>query len=322
MKAIVYTKYGSPEVLQLKDVEKPVPKDTEVLVKIHAASLNSWDWDMLRGIPRIFRLLSGIFKPKYNVLGADIAGEILEVGSEVRKFQKGDMVLGDLCEGGWGAFAEYTCAGEKDLVLKPAEMAFEDAASLPQAAVMSHLGIHVKGQVTAGEKVLINGAGGGVGSFAIQMAKDCGAEITAVDRADKFDLMRSLGAEQCIDFTREDFTRNGQNYDLILDIMGHHSIFDYKRALGPQGRYLMIGGSVRTVFQTLFFAPFISKRGGKNLGILAHKPNKSLESVIELITNGKVKAVIDKRYKLNDVPKAFQYLGDGNARGKIIIHVS
>lgn len=322
MKAITYSQYGPPEVLQFQEVEKPEPAENEVLVKIHAASLNSWDWDMLRGIPRLFRLLSGVLKPKYKILGADIAGEITAVGKEVRKFKKGDRVLGDLCEGGWGAFAEYTCAQEKDLVLKPPEMSFEDAASLPQAAVMAYLGIFVKGQVKAGEKVLINGAGGGVGSFAIQMAKARGAEITAVDLENKFELMCSLGAEHCIDFTREDFTKNGQNYDLILDIMGHHSIFDYKRVLSPRGRYLMVGGSNRTIFQTLFLAPFISKKGGKKLGILAHKPNFDLESIFKLIASGKVKAVIDKRFKLTDAPQAFQYLGDGNARGKIIINVS
>jgi len=251
VKAIVYTKYGPPDVLELKEVEKPTPKDNEVLIKVHAASVNSWDWDLLRGTPFLNRL-GGLLKPKYKILGADIAGRVEAVGRNVKRFQPGDEVFGDLSECGWGGFAEYVCARENALALKPASMTFEEVAAVPQAAVMALQGLRDKGQIQPGQKVLINGAGGGVGTFAVQIAKSFGAEVTGVDSTRKLDMMRSIGADQVIDYTREDFTKSGQRYDLILDVVAYRSIFDYKRALSPKGIYVFVGGSMAAAFQAVF----------------------------------------------------------------------
>ena len=320
MKAIIYTKYGPPDVLQLKEVEKPAPKDDEVLVKVHAASVNSWDWDLLRGKPLLIRMW-GLFKPKYRILGADMAGRVEAVGKNANRFRPGDEVFGDLCECGWGGFAEYVCAREDALAKKPASMAFEQAAAVPQAAVMALQGVRDMGQIQSGQKALINGAGGGVGTFAIQMAKTFGAEVTGVDRADKLDTMRSIGADHVIDYTREDFTKLGRSYDLILDTAAYHSIFDYKRVLNPAGIYVMVGGSTARIFQAMLLGPLISMTGGNKMGSLMHKPSKNLADIMELFEAGKVKPVIDRRYPLSEVADAFRYFGEGRARGKIIITV-
>jgi NADPH:quinone reductase-like Zn-dependent oxidoreductase len=253
MKAVVYTIYGPPEVLQLKQVEKPTPGDDEVLIKVHAASVNSWDWDLLRGVPFVNRILAGLLKPtKIRILGCDIAGRIEAVGKSVKLLRPGDEVFGDLSGCGWGGFAEYVCARDNAVVLKPANMTFEQAAAIPQAGLLALQGLRDKGQVQAGQKVLINGAGGGVGTFALQIAKSFGAEVTCVDSANKLDMLRSSGAGHVIDYKKEDFTWNGQHYDLILDVMGYHSIFDYKRALSPRGKYVMVGGCTALVNQVLF----------------------------------------------------------------------
>ena len=322
MKAVVYTEYGSPDVLHLQEIEKPVPRDNEVLIKVHATSINSWDWDMLRGKPYLFRLLSGIFKPKYKILGADVAGRIETVGANVSNFKPGDDVFGDLCENGWGGFAEYVCAGEESLALKPDWMPFEHAAAIPQAAVMALLSVLDKGQVRQGQKVLINGAGGGVGTFAIQMAKSYGAEVTGVDRAHKFDLMRSIGSDHVIDSTKEDYTRTGQRYDLIVDVVANRPVFDYRRALNPGGKFIMVGGTVAAILQAAFLGALISMYGKKKIGMLAHKPNKDLQDISELIRNGKVTPVIDRQFPLEETPDAFRYFGKGNFGGKIIITVA
>ena len=222
MKAIVYTKYGPPDVLELKEVAKPTPKDNEVLIKVHAASVNDWDWALLRGVPFVNRLTTGILKPiKIKILGSDIAGRVEAVGKNAKQFQAGDEVFGDLSGLAWGGFAEYVCAPENRLILKPASMSFEQAAAIPQAAVLALQGLRDKRQVQPGQKVLINGAGGGAGSFAIQIAKSFGVEVTGVDSTTKLDMMRSLGADHVIDYKQEDFTKNGQRYDLILDLMGY-----------------------------------------------------------------------------------------------------
>jgi NADPH:quinone reductase-like Zn-dependent oxidoreductase len=319
MKAIVYERYGPPDVLQLKEVEKPTPKDNEVLIKVHAASVNSWDWELLRGKPFVNRLLFGLLKPKIKILGADIAGRVEAVGRNVKQFQPGDKVFGDLCECGWGGFAEYVCARENALALKPASMTFEEVAAVPQAAAMALQGLRDKGQIQPGQKILINGAGGGVGTFAVQIAKSFGAEVTGVDSTRKLDLLRSIGADQVIDYTQEDFTKSGQRYDLILDVAAYHSIFDYKRALSPKGIYVMVGGSSARIFQTIFLGPLISMTGSKKLGILAHKPNKGLDFMKELFEAGKVAPVIDRRYPLSEVPEAIRYLEKGHAQGKVVI---
>jgi NADPH:quinone reductase-like Zn-dependent oxidoreductase len=317
MKAIVYIKYGSPEVLELKEVEKPVPKDNEVLIKVQAVSVNASDWEFLRGSP-LYTRMWGLFKPKYRILGSDIAGRVEAVGRNVTKFQPGDAVFGDILEY-WGGFAEYVCAPEKVLMLKPDSMTFQEAAALPQASLTALQGLRDKGRIQPGQKVLINGAGGGAGSFAIQIAKFFGAEVTGVDSTRKLDMMASIGADQVIDYTQKDFTKNGQQYDLILDFVASHSIFDYQRALTFGGRYIMVGGSLKYIFQTLFLGSLISITGTKKMGILGAKPNQDLAFIVQLIESGNVVPVIDREYPLSEVPKAMGYLGEGQARGKVVI---
>jgi len=321
MKAIVYTKYGSPDVLQLKEVEKPTPKDNEVLVKVHAASVNDWDWGLLRGKPFVNRLLFGLLKPKMQILGCDIAGQIEAVGKNVEQFQPGDEVFGDISGCGWGGFAEYVCIPENALALKSATMTFEQAAAVPQAGLLALQGLRDKGQIQPGQKVLINGAGGGAGTFAVQIAKSFGAEVTGVDSTRKLDMMRSIGADHVIDYTKEDFTKNGQCYDLILDVAAYHSIFDYKRALNPKGIYVMVGGSMARAFQLQFLGPWIAMTESKKMGILMHKPNKDLAFMKELFEAGKVVPVIDRRYPLSEVSDALRYFGEGHAKGKVVITV-
>jgi len=317
LKAIVYTKYGGPEVLQIKEIEKPFPKDDEVLIKVHAASINDWDWGLLQG-DFINRLLNGLLKPKKKILGSDIAGRIEAVGKNVNQFKTGDEVYGDL-SGHWGGFAEYICAHEKALALKPAGMSFEEAAAIPQAAMLAVQGLIDKGKIHSGQKLLINGAGGGVGTFAVQIAKLYGVEITGVDSTSKLDMLRSIGFDHVIDYTREDFTKNGQCYDLILDVKTNRSMFDYVRALCRKGVYVTVGGSMVRLLQALFLGPWISMISKKHIRIVALKPNKDLAYMNELFEAGKIKPVIDGPYKLDEVSKAFRIFGKGNHKGKLVI---
>ena len=322
MKAIVYTKYGSPDVLQVKEVEKPTPKDNEILIKVHAASINSWDWDMLTGKPLEYRLLSGLLKPtKTKILGCDIAGRIEAVGTNIKQFHPGDDVYGDLCEGFWGGFAEYACARENELTLKPAGMTFEEAAATPQAGLLALQGLCNKREIKAGQRILINGAGGGVGTFAIQMAKSFGAEVTGVDNTGKLDMMSSLGADYVIDYSLEDFTKNGRCYDLILDVKTDRSVFDYWRALSSNGIYVTVGGRSARILQLVFIGSLISMTGSKKLTLIMHKPNKDLNLLNELFESGKLKPVIDRCFPLSETAKAFQYFGEGHFKGKIVITV-
>lgn len=273
MKAVVFTKYGLPDDLELKEVEKPSPQENQVLIKVQAASVNSWDWELLIGKPFANRLMFGLLKPtKIQSLGCDVAGRIEAVGSKVTKFQLGDDVYGDPSGGGWGGFAEYVCARENELVRKPDAITFEQAAAVPQAALLALQGLRFNGQVQAGQKVLMNGGGGGVGTFAIQLAKLYGAEVTGVDRTEKLDLMSSMGADHVIDYTEEDFTKNGQRYDLILDVASHRSVFDYKRALSSDGAYAMIGGSSAFIFRLTILKPLISTTGRKKWVFYFIKP--------------------------------------------------
>jgi NADPH:quinone reductase-like Zn-dependent oxidoreductase len=320
MKAIVYTKYGSPDVLQLKEVEIPAPRDNDVLIKVHAASVNSWDWDLLRGTPFVNRLMFGLIKPKI-ILGCDIAGRVEAVGNNANQFKPGDEVFGDLSGSGWGGFAEYVCARENALALKPACLTFEQAAAVPQAALLALQALHYKGQIQPGLKVLINGAGGGVGTFAVQIAKSFGAEVTGVDSTEKLDMLRSLGADHVIDYTHDDFTKNGKCYDLVLDVAGFHSISDYRRALTPGGCYVMIGGSMALANRLMLLGPWISMSTGKKMGLLLHKPNKGLDIMTELFEAGDVVPVIDRRYMLSDVAEALRYFGEGHVKGKIVITI-
>jgi NADPH:quinone reductase-like Zn-dependent oxidoreductase len=321
MKAIVYTEYGTPEVLRLKDIEQPTPRDDEVSVKVHAASVNSFDWRLLNADPFLVRLMGGgLLRPKNKILGADMAGRVEAVGRNVKRFQPGDDVLGDLARCGCGAFAEYVCAREDALVSKPAGVTFEEAAALPMAAVTALKGLRDKGQIKPGQRVLINGASGGVGTFAVQIAKSFGAEVTAVCSTGKSDLARSIGADRVIDYTQEDFTMNGQQYDLILAANGYHPILDYKRALSPRGIYVTSGGSMIQMFQAILLGPWISMTGRKKLCALSAKPDtKDLTFMTELLEAGRVRPVIDRRYPLSKVSDALQYLGEGHARGKVVI---
>ena len=317
MKAIVRTEYGSPDVLHLKEVAKPVPTDDQLLIKVHAASVNRSDWEALIGKPFYVRI-GGLRKPRHPILGSDIAGRVEMVGKNIRQFQPGDEVFGETMRYGDG-FAEYVCVPEKVLALKPTSMTFEEAAAIPQAAGIALQGIRDKGQVKPGQEVLINGAGGG-GTFAVQLAKLYGAEVTGVDNTGKLVVMRSIGADHVIDYTREDFTKNGKQYDLILDLVAHRSVFAYPRALRPNGSYFAVGGSIITFFQIFLLRPWIRRTTSKKIGILAVQRNrKDLEFITELCVAGKVVPVIDRRYPLTDVPEALRYLGEGHAKGKLVI---
>jgi len=297
------------------------PRDDEVLVRVHATSVNDWDWGLLRGKPFMNRLMFGLLGPRNKILGADIAGQVEAVGRDVKLFQAGDEVFGDLSGCGFGGFAEHVCAREDALVLKPAGMTFEEAAAVPQAGALAVQGLRHRGQIQPGQKVLINGAGGGAGTFAVQIAKSFGAEVTGVDSARKLDTMRSIGADHVIDYTREDFTRNEQRYDLILDMAAHHSIFDYRRALSPRGAYVVEGGSTARLLQIALVGPWISMTGSRKLGPLLLKQNKGLTFLVGLLEAGKVRPVIDRTYPLDQVPEALRYFGEGQALGKLVITV-
>jgi len=319
MKAIVHAEYGPPDVLQLKEIEKPTPKDDEVLVEVHAASVNAADWHLMRGKPFLMRLMGfGLTKPKNKILGSDIAGRIEAVGRNVKQFQQDDEVFGNI----QGGFAEYVCARESALVLKSPNASFEEAAAVPLASITALQGLRDKGKIQPTQKVLINGASGGVGTFAVQIAKSFGAEVTAVCSTRNLDVVRSIGADHVIDYTKEDFTKNGQRYDLILGANGYRWISDYKRALAPKGTYVMTGGSMAQLFQAMLLGPWISMSGSKKMGNLLAKFNqKDLIFIKELLEAGKVKPVIDRRYPLSEVPEALGYLEEGHARGKIVITV-
>ena len=322
MKAIVYKKYGPPDVLKLEEVQKPIPKDNEVLIKVHAASVNAVDWHLLRGDPFLLRLISGLLKPKNQILGADIAGQVEAVGRNVKQFQPGDEVFGDISGCGFGAFAEYVSVSENALALKPANISFEEAAAVPFAAVTALQGLRDKGQIQTGQKVLINGASGGVGTFAVQIAKSFGAEVTGVCSTRNLEMVSSIGADQVIDYTQEDFTQNGQRYGLIIAANGYHPISDYKRVLSPKGIYVCTGGSMAQLFQSMLLGPWMSMTGSKKMGNMMAKPNKKdLVFMKELLEAGKVVPVIDKRYTLIEVPEAIGYLEEGHARGKVVITV-
>jgi NADPH:quinone reductase-like Zn-dependent oxidoreductase len=320
MKASVYRKYGPPNVLQIEEVNNPKPTENEVLVKVHAASVNYSDWAFVRGKPFLVRLMgSGIFNPTIQTLGADIAGTVEAVGKNVTQYQIGDDVFADISGNGWGGFAQYVAIPENLIAIKPGNSSFEEAAAAPQAAVVALQGLR-QGQIKPGDKVLIVGASGGIGSFAVQIAKYSGAEVTGVCSSKNIDLVRSLGADHVIDYTREDFVHTGQRYDLILGTAGYRSIHDYKRALSSNGRYVMTGGAMPQVFQAMLLGSALSEKNGKKMGNLAAVTSQSdLVFVKTLIEAGKIKPVIDRRYPLNEVAEALTYYGEGHSRGKIVI---
>ncbi|MBO7744458.1 NAD(P)-dependent alcohol dehydrogenase [Paenibacillus sp. MWE-103] len=321
MTAMVYDTYGSPEVLRIEEVDIPVPEDHEVLIEVHAASVNSWDWDLLRGKPYLTRL-GGFRKPRYRILGADIAGRVITAGAKVKRFRPGDEVFGDLSGCGWGGFAEYVSASEEALTPKPAGLSYEQAAAIPQAAVLALQGMRDKGNLRNGHRVLINGAGGGVGTFAVQYAKLHGAEVTGVDSAGKLDMLRSVGADYVLDYTKDDFTTIGQRYDLILDVVGNHSVSAVKRALASGGTYVMVGGSLHRILQALLAAPLSAWLERKKIAILVHKPNHDDQMVWKaLVEAGQVVPVIDRQYPLRDAAQAMRYHGEGRAKGKIVVYM-
>lgn len=323
MKAMVYTRYGAPDVLQLKEVQKPAPKDDEVLVKVLAASAAAGDWHLLRADPFMIRFMYGLLTPKYPVLGSDVAGRVEAVGKNVKQFQPGDEVFGDLSRSGFGAFAEYVTAPEAALAPKPSRLTFEQAATVPVSAVTALQALRDQGQIRAGQKVLINGASGGVGTFAVQIAKSFGAEVTAVCSTGNIELVRSIGADHAIDYTREDFTQSGLRYDLILAANGYHPLSAYRRALSPQGRYVMTGGSSAQMFEAMLLGPWLSRSGGQSMANVLAKPNqKDLLFMKDLIDAGKVTPVIDRRFPLSQVADAIRYLEAGHARGKVVVALS
>ena len=319
MKAIVQYEYGSPDVLELKDIDKPLVEDNDVLVRVHAAAANPLDWHNMRGLPYFLRIGNGLLKPKNSVPGVDVAGHVEVVGKNVTQFQPGDEVFG-LCK---GAFAEYVCCGEDRLLPKPAKLTFEQAAAVPVAALTALQGLRDRGQIQPGQKVLIVGASGGVGTFAVQIAKSFGADVTGVCSTRNVDMVRSIGADHVIDYSQEDFTQNGQRYDLIVDMAGTHSLSDCRRALTPRGRYVVVGAPsgrwltgpdrfikalVLSLFVSQSMVPFITTANKEDLVVLK-----------DLIEAGKVTPVIDRSYRLIEVPEAIRYLEEGHARGKIVI---
>ena len=323
MKAIVYTEYGPPDVLKLEEVPKPAPSDDEVLVQVHAAAVNYGDWAILRGKPFVVRLMSGgLLRPKHTTLGMDIAGQVEAVGGNVKQFRPGDEVFGDVSACGFGGFAEYVSVPETALALKLANISFEEAAAVPMAGVVALQGLRDQGEIQAGQKVLIVGASGGNGTFAVQIAKSFGANVTGVCSTRNVDLVRSIGADHVIDYTREDFATSGQRYDLILAAGGYRSILDYRRALSPQGTYVMVGGAMAQVYQAMILGPFISMTGSKRMTNLAAMPSQEdLVFMKELLEAGKVVPVIDRRYPLREVADALRYYGEGHSRGKVVITV-
>lgn len=322
MKAAIYIAYGSPDVVQVADVEKPVPADDEVLIQIRAASVNPLDWHFMRGEPYPLRLMAGLRKPKITRLGVDVAGRIEAVGKNVTHFKPGDEVFGS-CR---GAFAEYVCTSESLLVTKPVNVTFEQAASTPVASFTALQSFRDKGHIQPGQKVLINGASGGVGTFAVQIAKWFGAEVTGVCSTRNVEMVRSIGADHVVDYTQEDFTLSGRRYDVILDCMGNHSLLAYRRTLNPKGVYIGAGGSVGRwmigPFYRMITAPLMSRLVSQNfLGILAKNSKGDLTLMQDLLKTGTVTPVIDRYYKLSEVPEAIRYLEQGHARGKVIITV-
>jgi NADPH:quinone reductase-like Zn-dependent oxidoreductase len=322
MKAIVYTHYGSPDELQLKEVAQPTPKEKEILIEVHTAAVNAGDWHLLRGKPFLMRLGTGLRKPKHPILGADVAGKVVAVGPNVTRFQPGDEVFGDLSGSGYGAFAEYVTAEESAFVPKPVNVTFAQAAAVLSAAVTALQGLRDEGQIQPGQQVLVNGASGGVGSFAMQIAKALGAEVTGVCSTRNVEMVRRLGADHVIDYTKQDFTQNGHQYDLILDAAAFRPLTDFKRSLKAQGRYVMVGGSAQRYFQMMIMGPWLSRKDGQRFGtfVKTAKP-KDLAFLKELVDAGKVAPVIDRCYPLREVAEAIRYVEAGHAHGKVVITV-
>lgn len=324
MKAMHWQAYGNLDQIKIIEIDIPTPKANEVLLRTHASSINSWDWEIIQGTPWVNRVVHQ-FTSKYKILGADVAGEVVEVGRAVTKHKVGDVVYGDLSHCHWGGFAEYVTADQDTLFPKPTNLSFEQAAAVPQAGLLAYQGLRDKGQLQSlsqhqsTESVLINGASGGSGTFAVQLAKLWGADVTAVCSGGKIDLVKSLGADYVIDYTQQDFTQNDQQYDLILDIQGHHSVDDYKRSLKENGRYVIVGGEDALINHMLWQSLKTRLFGGQQMGLLLHKANKDLEALTQLLEEEKVTPCIDRCYPLDDIKTAMRYYAEGYARGKVVI---
>ena len=323
MKAIVYRRYGSPDVLRCEQVERPAPGPRDLLVRVHASSLNAADLEYLHGTPFAARMGSGILRPRRRVLGFDVAGVVAEVGADATRFRSGDRVFADLFNQGFGAFAEYACAPETAFASMPPSLSFEEAATLPHSGILAIQGLLRGEHIEPRQKVLINGAGGCVGPFAIQMAKAYGAEVTAVDRGDKLGFLRSLGADHVIDFEREDYTRSGRTYGWILDLAAHRPLLDSRRALAESGRYVMAGGPIGRFFRLVAVGPLLTRGTNRTMGMLMWKPFEpaDVDALIALVESGAVRPVIDRTYPLDDAPEAFRLLESGRTQGKLVIAV-
>ena len=319
MKAMVRDRYGAPDVLELRDVATPVPGPKDVLVRVHAASVNDWDWGLLQGTSVVDRLLEGIVSPKTRILGGDIAGRVEAVGEQVEAFRPGDEVYGDLCMSGFGAFAEYARAPERCLVRKPSGMAFQQAAAIPQAGMLAVQGLIDVGRLQPGQRLLLNGAGGGVGTFALQIAQHYGVEVTVVDKPGKLDALRAMGAAHVIDYLREDFTRRGTRYGLILDVKTNRSPRAYARVLNPNGVYATVGGDLPRLLQVVVQGPLIKSLARKHVRVVVLKPNKDLAYMNDLFEAGKLSPVIDSVYPLAELPDALRRFGTGDHTGKVIV---
>jgi NADPH:quinone reductase-like Zn-dependent oxidoreductase len=320
MKALIRDRYGAPDALQVREVDRPVPKEREVLLRVRAASINDWDWAMHQRPPFPLSLIT----PWVPILGSDVAGEVVSVGSGVTRWRVGDEVYGDLSRfgaGGFAGFAEYVCAAEDQLIRKPQRMTFEQAASLPQAGQLAVQGLAANGPLQAGQRILINGAGGGVGTIAVQLAKPHGVELTGVDRADKLDTLRALGFHHVIDYQSEDFTRNGQRYDLILDAKTTRSPFSYPRALKPRGTYATVGGLNGRLLQTVASSWLIRNTTRKTVGLIALKANQDLATLNERFEAGQLVPVIDRVYELSRGADAFRHFGAANHKGKVVFTI-
>lgn len=325
MKAFIYTKYGGPDVLNLKNIDDPIPKDNEILIEVYAISVNAGDLHLLRGYPLIMRIISGIFKPKNKILGSDVSGCVKKIGNNVKQFNIGDHVFGIsplLTKYGYGTFAEYVCIPEDLLVHKPTNISFEKAACLPTAGMTALQGIRNEVKIKSGQKILINGASGGVGTFAIQIAKLFGAEVTSVCSTKHIETINSIGSDYVIDYKKEDFTKIKKRYDLILAVNGYLGIFDYKKLLNDKGVYVMTGGSNLQMFQSILIGPLVSVFTNKKMGNLLMKPNKEdLLFIKKLVESNKIISIIDKTYNFEEIPEAIKYLEEGHANGKVVINI-
>jgi NADPH:quinone reductase-like Zn-dependent oxidoreductase len=321
MRAIVCDRYGPPDVLRLEEVERPAPRDNQVLVKVHASSLNAADFEILGGAASA--RVGGPFRPRHRIPGTDVAGRVVAVGRNIKRLKKGDAVFGDLFMRGHGAFAEYVAAPEDALMLKPDSISFEDAATLPQAAKIALQGLRGKRPLKKGQKVMINGAGGGMGTFAVQIAKYYGAEVTGVDSSRKLKMLRAIGADHVIDYSGEDCTRSGERYDLILDTVARRSIFNYRRVMAPDGLFVLVGGSKYAIFQAILLGPLVSIASKKKMGINPWNVNdeEDLRFLLELHEKGKLSPVIDRRCPLSEVPDALRDLSKGLVNGKVVITI-